>query len=430
MIFKSQQVAAQWDTWCYHHAGTWYLYYLITESSAGEGFGVATSADGVHWEDHGWAIRASDDMVRYLGTGSVWRDPAADDRFLCNYSEWRLDDEGEPRQNILFAWSEDLLRWHKFGDPHLFVIDEGLYERYGRWDCINTLPRAAGGYRGTWTATPIGRRAGLRGGIGIGISDDGVHWRALPPATLRPDADESGAMVEVAGALHAMFGRDHTMAAYTAQHFAGPYRMAERNPLLLARNHAYFSRTFTVGDEVLVNHHAMDGRRVPSGRVITYAAPFKRFTVDEDGVQRWRWWPGNAALRGSEADPAAPHALAQGLILELTLDLEAEPRVALQVDGQPYLVAVHPDGTVDFSTDAAGLDWQRRHAADRQLGLGSEAACRVLVRRGMLELYLEDHFMECWTMGCAEATTVRLDPAATAGGSGARAWSMDLPEAG
>ena len=98
MIFKSEQVAAQWDTWCYHHAGTWYLYYLITESSAGEGFGVATSADGVHWEDHGWAIRASDDMVRYLGTGSVWRDPAADGRFLCNYSEWRPDDEGEPRQ--------------------------------------------------------------------------------------------------------------------------------------------------------------------------------------------------------------------------------------------------------------------------------------------------------------------------------------------
>ena len=429
MIFRSRQVAAQWDTWCYHHAGTWYLYYLITESSAGEGFGVAISADGVHWEDRGWAIRASDDMVRYLGTGSVWRHPA-DDRFLCNYSEWRLDDEGEPRQNILFAWSEDLLQWHKFGDSHLFAIDEGLYERYGRWDCINTLPRAAGGYRGTWTATPIGRRAGLRGGIGIGISDDGVHWRALPPAAVRPDADESGAMVEVGDTLHAMFGRDHTMTAYTAQHFAGPYRTAQKNPLLLARNHAYFSRTFTAGDEVLVNHHAMDGRRAASGRVITYAAPFKRFSVDEEGVQRWRWWPGNEALRGSEADPAAPHAFAQGLILELTLDLEAEPRVALEVDGRPYLVAVHRDATVDFSTDAPGLDWQRRHGADRQLGLGSEASCRILVRRGMLELYLEDHFMECWTMGCAEATTVRFDPAAVVGGSRARAWSMDLREAG
>ena len=427
MIFKSERVAAQWDTWCYHHAGTWYLYYLITESSAGEGFGVATSSDGVHWHDHGRAIRASDDMVRYLGTGSVWRDPAADDRFLCNYSEWRLDDEGEPRQNILFAWSEDLLRWHKFGDAHLFAIDEGLYERYGRWDCINTLPRAAGGFRGTWTATPHGRRAGLRGGIGIGISDDGVHWRALPPAAVRPDADESGAMVEAGGTLHAMFGRDRTMAAYTAQHFAGPYRLAGKNPLLLARHHAYFSRTFAVGEEVLVNHHAMDGRRVPSGRVITYAAPFKRFTVDDEGVQRWRWWPGNEALRGSAVDPAAPQSFAQGLIVELALDLGAAPRVTLEVDGQPYLIAVQRDGTVGFSTAAPAFDWQRRHGADRQLSPGTEAACRILVRRGMLELYLDDHFMECWTMGCAEAATVRLDPAATAGGVAARAWSMDLP---
>jgi hypothetical protein len=234
-------------------------------------------------------------------------------------------------------------------------------------------------------------------------------------------------MVEAGGILHAMFGRGGTMAAYSAPGFTGPYRLAEKNPLLLARHHAYFARTFTAGGEVLVNHHAMDGRRVPSGRVITYAAPFKRFTVDDEGVQRWRWWPGNEALRGSAVDPAAPQSFAQGLIVELALDLGAAPRITLEVDGQPYLIAVHRDGTVGFSTAAPALDWQRRHGADRQLGLGTEAACRILVRRGMLELYLDDHFMECWTMGCAEATTVRLDPAATAGGAGARAWSMDLP---
>ena len=427
MIFKSEQVAAQWDTWCYHHADTYYLYYLITESSAGEGFGVATSTDGVHWNDHGWAIRASDDMVRYLGTGSVWRDPETADRFLCNYSEWRLDDEGEPRQNILFAWSEDLLQWHKFGDEHQFAIAEELYESYGRWDCINTLPRAAGGYRGTWTATPRGRRGGLRGGIGIGISADGVHWRALPPAAIRPDADESGAMVETGGVLHAMFGRAGTMAAYTAPRFAGPYRIAAKNALLLARHHAYFSRTFLAAEEVLVNHHAMDGRRVGSGRVITYAAPFKRFTVDQEGVQRWHWWPGNEALKGSTVDPAQPQSFAQGLILELTLG-SGGSQITLEVDGQPYSIAIGSDGTAAFSTTAVVQEWQREHGANRQLTLGAAPACRILARRGMLELYLDDHFMECWTMGCAAAAAVRLDLAATAGTAGeVRAWSMDLP---
>ena len=72
MIFRSDLVKAQWDTWCTHHNGSYYLHYLITEH-VGEGFGVAISTDGVHWTDLGWAIRASDQMVRYLGTGSVWK---------------------------------------------------------------------------------------------------------------------------------------------------------------------------------------------------------------------------------------------------------------------------------------------------------------------------------------------------------------------
>lgn len=48
MIFKSDTVTAQWDTWCYDHNGTYYLYYLVTEHT-GEGFCVATSKDGVFW---------------------------------------------------------------------------------------------------------------------------------------------------------------------------------------------------------------------------------------------------------------------------------------------------------------------------------------------------------------------------------------------
>ena len=88
-MFKSDRVTAQKDTWCYYHDGTFYLYYLITESSPGEGFGLATSTDGAHRKDRGWTLRASDDMVHYLETGSVWLDPGDAKRFLCNYSEWR-----------------------------------------------------------------------------------------------------------------------------------------------------------------------------------------------------------------------------------------------------------------------------------------------------------------------------------------------------
>ena len=75
MIFKSDKVRSQWDTWCYFHTGTYFLYYLFSQDNNWEGFGVATSDDGVHWHDHGCAISASDKMVHFLGTGSVWPDP-------------------------------------------------------------------------------------------------------------------------------------------------------------------------------------------------------------------------------------------------------------------------------------------------------------------------------------------------------------------
>lgn len=44
-------VTSQWDTWAFQENGTFYAYYLITEHSPGEGFGVATSSDGQHWCD-------------------------------------------------------------------------------------------------------------------------------------------------------------------------------------------------------------------------------------------------------------------------------------------------------------------------------------------------------------------------------------------
>jgi len=75
MLFKSQITPKTWDTGLYYHDGIYYLYYLISEQHPGDGFGVATSPDGLHWEDHGWALRHSDKMVRYMGgTGPVWKD--------------------------------------------------------------------------------------------------------------------------------------------------------------------------------------------------------------------------------------------------------------------------------------------------------------------------------------------------------------------
>jgi hypothetical protein len=53
-------------------------YYLVTEHSPGEGFGVASSPNGVtDWTDHGYVWHSPDwgDHQWWEGTGAIWRAP-------------------------------------------------------------------------------------------------------------------------------------------------------------------------------------------------------------------------------------------------------------------------------------------------------------------------------------------------------------------
>lgn len=159
MIFQCKDNIT-WDTWMYFYENKYYLYYLITNNSGGEGFGVAVSDDGVHYTDCGQCIAASDKMVIYLGTGAVWKSPAfeKDGTFICNYSEWREEEgTGKRYQNIFFATSKDLIHWEKAGEDLVFPVDENYYVRYeedgGRWDCIYPH-RTKEGYEGFFTAAP------------------------------------------------------------------------------------------------------------------------------------------------------------------------------------------------------------------------------------------------------------------------------------
>ncbi|WP_197231837.1 glycoside hydrolase family protein [Novipirellula artificiosorum] len=121
MVFKSDHVQAQWDTWAYEYEGTFYLYYLITEHGPGEGFGVATSTDGVHWEDHGWAIRQSSPIGAYRprfhfsAQEGYINDPNG--LFFYNgvypmfFQHWDMG-----RKAWGHATSENLLHWSEQGD--------------------------------------------------------------------------------------------------------------------------------------------------------------------------------------------------------------------------------------------------------------------------------------------------------------------------
>lgn len=315
----------------------------------------------------------------------------------------------------------------------------------GRWDCIFTIPRADGGYWGTWTATGVKQR----GTVGIGYSEDGLTWKALPPPVVEPGVGESGAFYRFGDRIHAMFGAGGKMWAYSADKVTGPYKRARKNALLLASRHTYFSRFFPTPDGVLVNHHSMTGEK-HSGRLIkddTYAAPLKLAEVDKEGILRFKYWKGNEALKG-EVVKVTPRSssdttvmtdsldFGKGVVVEGTVRLpnskeDKAAGVHIKADNRNYAVRVLCDGSVEMGTvDESGRNWKRQHKANRQWKFGETASLRLLLRRGMLEVYLDDYFMECWTMGCHRAKKATIAIPGQANNlpvQDLKVWQMTLP---
>ena len=429
MIFKSDEVAAQWDTWCYYHEGTYYTYYLVTEYGYGEGVGVATSTDGVHWEDHGWVIRQSDENTYYLGSGSVWKSPDFDKtgKFICNYSEHRNDESGKRTQNILFAWSTDLIHWNKFGDEKMFKVDTRYYKKYGRWDCIFAYPRDEGGYWGTWSAN--GKT--VNGTVGIGYSEDGVTWKALPAPTVESGAKEAGAFYPIDGKIYAMFISKGGMWAHSADSVTGPYMRSPKNAHLVVRGHTAFARFLPTSHGLLAHHYQMSGttlkrteRSVGRDREITYVSPFKRAVIDHEGILRWKYWEGNEVLKGDKLTLTAASDgdiqvitdeldLNKGIILEGSVKLpeskQSPVTLIFNTLNKHYALRILHNGAVEMgSVDSTGKNWKKVHGVNREWEFGKTVTLRIFLRAGMMEVYLDDHFMECWTMGCYGAKTVTI----------------------
>lgn len=401
MLFKTDKFRTTWDTWVYYHDNRYYLYYLITETSPGEGFGVAVSEDGIHFTDYGEQISASDKMVFYLGTGSVWKSPNFDrDRtFICNYSEWR-ETEGGRKQNILFAVSDNLIHWRKLGDEYMFSPDESLYLPYehegGRWDCIYPLARPQGGYYGYFTATPRGFQ-----GCGFARSEDGLRWKALPPPRFVLDGKgvtegiEAGAVCEHNGKYYIVCGtycNEYGMAVLTCDTPNGAFVPQQKNFGLLSNKsfmHAYFMRLFFKGDRLLVNHHSCLRENTEFDRPVTYAAPFKEVAFDDDGTLRLMWLRENELLKGApvRADEAAD-MVAEGRLSGGTLTLGA-------ADGTTAEFRIGSDGTVGIYE--SGSD-EPCELCRKDVDFGAAPAFRLLARGAMTELYINDYFITCYTL--------------------------------
>jgi len=409
MFYKARlrQTGNMWDTWLYLHDGTFYLYYLAKAGGKWNNISLATSADGVHWTETGRVLTKAAG-VTWMGTGSTWKSPKhrTDRKFHMNFSEWR-----GPRQTIFFAESTDLQHWTRLSNDYEFVQDERWYTPTGRWDCIWTLRRPGGGLYGYWTATP---KPQTRGAFGFGETLDGVRWKALPPPKVhRVHHGEVGAIEKIGSTYYMMFGKAGRMITLTAKKPDGPFHPARKNFHLLS-GHTYFSRFFPTRGGVLVNHHSI----ARNGQV--YFAPLKATVVDREGTLRLGWWKGNGKMKHEvvEVKPPAgavagkPAAMlgntfdvAAGLILEGRLTLPEAPglrRRGLYVEcGRDEGVAILLNAAAQAELGAIKSDgsaFRPEKKVDRQMTFGAPARFRLLLKHSLLEFYLDDILIECFSL--------------------------------
>ena len=317
MIYKPEQVFAMWDTWLYFHDGTHYLFYLHKSApNKWDGMSVATSTDGVHYQEVGPIVSKRDD-AEWLGTGSVWK---AGERFVLNFSESR-----DGVQAIFFAVSDDLLHWDRLGDEYRSDPDPQWYDntKTGRWDCIWSLPKPDGtGFYGYLTARPWNKTPGIRfDSVGMVESDDGLRWRNHVPPKFewgdwpQMNIGEVGAIEKVGNQYFLMLGygeyllgnrwaakdlQDTRPGMYTfvSEQPEGPFRPDTEAYRLLVSNGTYFARFYRTPDELLINHHSIEQWRTSIDHV--WMAPLKKARVTEDGHMHLAYWRGNESLQGTE----------------------------------------------------------------------------------------------------------------------------------
>jgi hypothetical protein len=435
---RSKRTGNMWDTWLYSHDGTNYLYYLAKSRGQWDNISMASSPDGVHWKEIG-RVLSKGRGVTWMGTGSTWKSPTfdKDGKFFMNFSEWK-----GPRQTIFFAESKDLVHWTRLGNAYEFVQDERWYERNGRWDCIWTLPRPGGGLYGYWTATP---KAETGGRFGFGETLDGIAWTSLAPPKVSGVGDgEVGAIEKIGTKYYMMFGTGGLMATLMADRAEGPFQAARKNFRLLA-GHTYFSRFFPMPEGVLVNHHsiARDGQ--------VYFGTLKATLIDEKGTLRLGWWQGNEKMKHLAVEARIPSLrhetvsavtrldsifdTSAGLILEGILKLPASadsPPVGVflpQRDEAGTAILVRAGGMTEFGPirpDGTGFKAEQR--VDREWKFGATARFRLLLKGSLIEFYLDDLLLQCYSLPQAASGKIGL----LSGGSAEafanlKAWRPVMP---
>src|SRR5256885_5994616 len=109
--------------------GKYYLFAMY----GGDSVWLATSADGVHWQDYGVVLKSQG-----FKNNRVWKPFVAKvgDKFILNHGAFT--DQGTNNNLLRFYESPDLIHWKYLYEV---PIDTKLYRSNGRWDHMFMIPK-------------------------------------------------------------------------------------------------------------------------------------------------------------------------------------------------------------------------------------------------------------------------------------------------
>ena len=480
-----------WDTWLYYHEGVHYLYYLHETSGACfDGMSVATSTDGVHYSEVGSIIEKRDD-AEWLGTGSIWRAgdrfvlnfseqrngvqaiffavsddlihwQRLGDEYRCDPDPRWYDNTPTGRWDCIWAIPRPGGGFCGYLTARPWSHTPGLtYESVGKVESEDGLHwRAAEPPQIDWGEWP---RMDL-GEVGA-IERIGERYYLIVGAYAAGDLGNRHD-VDVLGRLPGMYVYVGDSPEGPFQADTGAYRLLATN-VIVAPMATYFARFYPTPGGMLLNHHSISRANV------RWLPPLKRVVVDGAGHLRLGYWEGNDAAKGKPIDldlahclpvqPKAPGAgwvtarnrleigqphggglvllphhfnLERGVILEGQMTVH-EPTgrwsgIGLYVEQD----AARHVGTAILAetrgrSEIGVLRHGRSFTPDDAPPIGIAAGCathfRLFVRQGLIELYLNDRLVQCYSL--PEPTSGRLGLVFESGRAvfeSVRAWEMNL----
>ena len=472
MIYRPK-TGAMWDPSVLYRDGAYYAFMMYnrdgpTALDAGHCL-LATSVDGVHWEDIGIVV---EELERERGARFfkcfVGR---CRDRYIMNHGVRRP----EGQDTMRFYESTDLKTW-----SYLFSSQpDPRWYTQRRWDHMYILPKVEGDPSAGYWGYPVAQaKEGSPRGVGMMQSADGKSWQVLPPAEVAwgdtPPVDLEWGGCERFGGRYYLIGggvymenKGYGMYVFSADDPCGPFT-PERGAYRLcgsSEHHMSWLAAWCRGNgELLMSNYAS---LEPESRA-PWMLPLRK-PVLADGHLCMGWWPQNEGLKG-DALPLKTTSfslkgtggrdgysvtwmdtdfdMSHGLFLEGSITAHATKSIneacaagivlseggtrstAIQLGIGPREGRATHIGSLDeagggcqfTSNDVTAQDCATVDGIDG----GTEHSFRLLIHRGAFELYIDDLLMQThWfsPMGNKIGFLARNADATVAN---VRAWSLSL----